>query len=183
MLQEPRRVPPSADGGRGSNRVFRRRVRRKTHFPGRKCANREPKQSPAKRVCLGEKGQGSGVNPGRQAGANGADFDPTKCAQRPASPRKNACIFEKRVEVFRHAGRTPVWYPHGSSLRLSIKYISSIYAARASQSSAVRRRRKRVKSCFPAACTSENTLPRPQVCERKRVRAAACIPSKKCLHF
>ena len=103
MLQEPRRVPPSADGGRGSNRVFRRRVRRKTHFPGRKCANREPKQSPAKRVCLGEKGQGSGVNPGRQAGANGADFDPTKCAQRPASPRKNACIFEKRVEVFRHA--------------------------------------------------------------------------------
>ena len=34
MLQEPRRVPPSADGGRGSNRVFRRRVRRKTHFPG-----------------------------------------------------------------------------------------------------------------------------------------------------
>ena len=49
--------------------------------------------------------------------------------------------------------------------RLSIKYISSIYAARASQSSAVRRRRKRVKSCFPAACTSENTLPRPQVCE------------------
>ena len=92
-----------ADGGRGSNRVFRRRVRRKTHFPGRKCANREPKQSPAKRVCLGEKGQGSGVNPGRQAGANGADFDPTKCAQRPASPRKNACIFEKRVEVFRHA--------------------------------------------------------------------------------
>ena len=105
MLQEPRRVPPSADGGRGSNRVFRRRVRRKTHFPGRKCANREPKQSPAKRVCLGEKGQGSGVNPGRQAGANGADFDPTKCAQRPASPRKNACIIEKRVEVFRHAER------------------------------------------------------------------------------
>ena len=96
-----------ADGGRGSNRVFRRRVRRKTHFPGRKCANREPKQSPAKRVCLGEKGQGSGVNPGRQAGANGADFDPTKCAQRPASPRKNACIFEKRVEVFRHADRGP----------------------------------------------------------------------------
>ena len=99
-----------ADGGRGSNRVFRRRVRRKTHFPGHKCANREPKQSPAKRVCLGEKGQGSGVNPGRQAGANGADFDPTKCAQRPASPRKNACIFEKRVEVFRHAERRlPNW--------------------------------------------------------------------------
>ena len=96
-----------ADGGRGSNRVFRRRVRRKTHFPGHKCANREPKQSPAKRVCLGEKGQGSGVNPGRQAGANGADFDPTKCAQRPASPRKNACIFEKRVEVFRHADTPP----------------------------------------------------------------------------
>ena len=67
MLQEPRRVPPSADGGRGSNRVFRRRVRRKTHFPGRKCASE------------------------------------SECAQRPASPRKNACIFEKRVEVFRHA--------------------------------------------------------------------------------
>ena len=80
MLQEPRRVPPSADGGRGSNRVFRRRVRRKTHFPGRKCASE------------------------------------SESAQRPASPRKNACIFEKRVEVFRHAGRTPVWYPHGSSL-------------------------------------------------------------------
>ena len=25
------------------------------------------------------------------------------CAQRAASPRKNACIFEKRVELFRHA--------------------------------------------------------------------------------
>ena len=56
-----------ADGGRGSNRVFRRRVRRKTHFPGHKCASE------------------------------------SECAQRPASPRKNACIFEKRVEVFRHA--------------------------------------------------------------------------------
>ena len=148
MLQEPRRVPPSADGGRGSNRVFRRRVRRKTHFPGRKCASE------------------------------------SECAQRPASPRKNACIFEKRVKVFRHADRKrscrmAAPFP----VRLSIKYISSIYAARASQSSAVRRRRKRVKSCFPAACTSENTLPRPQVCERKRVRAEACIPSKKCLHF
>ena len=69
-------------------------------------------------------------------------------------------------------------------LRLSIKYISSIYAARASNRvSAVRRRRKRVKSCFPAACTSENTLPRPQVCERKRVRAAACIPSTNACIF
>ena len=25
------------------------------------------------------------------------------CMQRAASPRKNACIFEKRVELFRHA--------------------------------------------------------------------------------
>ncbi len=35
------------------------------------------------------------------------------------------------------------------------------------------------RSCFPAACTSENTPLRPQVCERQRVHAAACIPSKK----
>ena len=28
-------------------------------------------------VCLGEEGQGSKVSPGRQAGGNGADFDPT----------------------------------------------------------------------------------------------------------
>ena len=167
MLQEPRRVPPSADGGRGSNRVFRRRVRRKTHFPGRKCANREPKQSPAKRVCLGEKGQGSGVNPGRQAGANGADFDPTKCAQRPASPRKNACI----LQGF-------------SRFRLSIKYISSIYAARASQSSAVPQTAEEGQIVFSGGVyVGKHTSPRPQVCERKRVRAEACIPSKKCLHF
>ena len=29
------------------------------------------------------------------------------CAQRAASPRKNACIFEKRVELFRHAQQKP----------------------------------------------------------------------------
>ena len=46
-----------------------------------------------------------------------------------------------------------------------------------------RRRRKKIKSCFPAACTSENTLLRPQVCERKRVRAADCIPLEKMLAF
>ena len=28
------------------------------------------------------------------------------CAQRAASPRKNACIFEKRVELFRHAQKS-----------------------------------------------------------------------------
>ena len=28
-----------------------------------------------------------------------------ECARKSASPRKNACIFEKRVEVFRHAER------------------------------------------------------------------------------
>lgn len=71
MLQEPRRVPPSADGGRESNRVFRRHVRRKTHFSGHKCASE------------------------------------SECAQRPAAHLKNACIFEMRVEVFRHAEVEP----------------------------------------------------------------------------
>ncbi len=32
---------------------------------------------------------------------------------------------------------------------------------------------------FPRTCASEKTLLRPQVCERQRVRAAACIPSLK----
>ena len=105
FVQEPRRVPSSADDGIKSICFFRRHMRRKKHFSACKRARWGPEQSPAKRVCLGEEGQGSGVNPGRQAGANGADFDPTKCAQRPASPRKNACIFEKRVERVRHAGR------------------------------------------------------------------------------
>ena len=53
----------------------------------------------------------------------------------------------------------------------------------ASQSSAVRRRRKRGKACFPAACTSENTPLRPQVCAHPRMRAAACIPFEKMLAF
>ena len=146
MLQGPRRVPPSADGGRGSNRVFRRRVRRKT-------------------LCSAHKR---------------ARF--ARATQGAASPRKNACIFEKRVEVFRHAEvRNPIF--RVPDLRLSIKCISMIYAARASQSSTVRRRWKRVKPCFPAACTSENTLLSPQACALCACDAGGCIPSKKCLHF
>ena len=52
--------------------------------------------------------------------------------------------------------------------RLSITCTSALCTARSSQSSAVRRQRQRVKACFPAAYTSENTPPRLQACASPR---------------
>ena len=68
-------------------------------------------------------------------------------------------------------------------LRLSIKYISSIYAARASQSSAVRRRRKKIKIVFSDGMYVGKHSAQAASVYPKGARAAACIPSKKCLHF
>ena len=60
----------------------------------------------------------------------------------------------------------PRFQKEARPLGLFVRRISAV-AARASQSSAVRRRRKEVESCFPAACTSENTPLRPQACALK----------------
>ena len=50
------------------------------------------------------------------------------CAQRAASPRKNACIFEKRVELFRHA-RSPC-RPYTWSAWASFMVVRHLPAAR-----------------------------------------------------
>ena len=70
---------------------FRGHVPRKKHCSGRKRASRGPKQSPAKRVCLGEEGQGSGAMPGRQARMSGVDFAPTKCDAAGCNP-SSTCL-------------------------------------------------------------------------------------------
>ena len=124
-MQEPRRVLSSADDGIKSICFFRGHVPRKKHCSACKRASRGPKQSPAKRVCLGEEGQGSGAMPGRQARMSGVDFAPTKCdavgcnssstclhvreslSTKSTGSLKNASIFSKRCSLLRRTSSKP----------------------------------------------------------------------------
>ena len=74
MLQEPRRVPPSADGEEGQIGLSGGVYVGKTHFPGHKCASE------------------------------------SECAQRPASPRKNACILRSVSKFFEDADPLPPFH-------------------------------------------------------------------------
>ena len=71
-----------------------------TAQPASVCAVREPIQS---MLWMGEETQGSKAPLLPMGRSEAVRTLRRRASQRAASPRKNACIFEKRVEVSRHA--------------------------------------------------------------------------------